>query len=261
MGCATGSQMRLELEELLAQAKPHRLLIEPTGLGHPKELLNSLSGDNFCGVLSIQKIITLVDARHLLNLRYRQSETFREQIAIADVIVANKQDLYSDDDRCRIKSYLRVNRLDEVELSFTEWGCIDPDLLEGPTAIVIEKSNFPLRSEIPNTQTYQGASIPRRGFLKTENQKEGYVTIGWRFSSKLGFDRDKLSAFLSGINAQRLKATCITSSGHFAYNLARDALSEIAYQRFDESRIEIIAWLPNSTWESQLFDCIDTANK
>lgn len=260
MGCVTDSQMQLELEELLAYAKPHRLLIEPTGLGHPKELLENLTDDRFFDVLSIQKIITLVDARHLLNLRYRQSESFREQIAIADVIVANKQDFYSDDDRNRINSYLRVNSIDKMKLSFTEQGVIDPESLNGSTDFVTERPNVSLRPIVQNRLLHEEGPIPKCGFIKTENQKEGYVTLGWRFSSKLGFNHQKLSAFLSGVNAQRLKATCITSSGHFAYNLARDALTEIAYERFDESRIEIIAWLPSSKWESQLFDCIDTGN-
>jgi len=69
-------------------------LIEPTGPGHPKEVLNVLSNENFQDVLSIQKIITLVDARQLSDIRYTANETFNQQIAIADVIVGNKQDLY-----------------------------------------------------------------------------------------------------------------------------------------------------------------------
>ena len=35
--------MQIALNQLLAKAKPDRLLIEPTGLGHPKEVLQVLS--------------------------------------------------------------------------------------------------------------------------------------------------------------------------------------------------------------------------
>ena len=36
MCCAAGLPMQIALNMLLAKAKPDRLLIEPTGLGHPK---------------------------------------------------------------------------------------------------------------------------------------------------------------------------------------------------------------------------------
>ena len=41
--CAAGLPMQIALNQLLAKAKPDRLLIEPTGLGHPKEVLQVLS--------------------------------------------------------------------------------------------------------------------------------------------------------------------------------------------------------------------------
>ena len=62
MCCASGLPMQIALNQLLTQARPQRLLIEPTGLGHPVEVLEFLSAD-YCDVLSIQKTLTLVDAR------------------------------------------------------------------------------------------------------------------------------------------------------------------------------------------------------
>lgn len=37
MCCAAGLPMQIALNQLLTEAKPDRLLIEPTGLGHPKK--------------------------------------------------------------------------------------------------------------------------------------------------------------------------------------------------------------------------------
>jgi len=39
MCCAAGLPMQIALNQLLQRAKPDRLLIEPTGLGHPVEVL------------------------------------------------------------------------------------------------------------------------------------------------------------------------------------------------------------------------------
>ncbi len=38
MCCVAGVPMKVALNQLLAKAKPDRLLIEPTGLGHPQEV-------------------------------------------------------------------------------------------------------------------------------------------------------------------------------------------------------------------------------
>lgn len=94
MCCTAGLPMQIALNELLIRAKPHRLLIEPTGLGHPVEVLEVLTSEYYRYVLSIEKIVTLVDARKLSDTRYTEHATFNQQIAIADVIVGNKQDLY-----------------------------------------------------------------------------------------------------------------------------------------------------------------------
>ena len=54
MCCVAGLPMQVALNQLLTKAKPDRLLIEPTGLGHPVEILQILS-DKF-----YQKILRLL---------------------------------------------------------------------------------------------------------------------------------------------------------------------------------------------------------
>ncbi len=51
MCCAAGVPMQVALNQLLTQAKPDRLLIEPTGLGHPKEVLRVLSAKHYQTVM------------------------------------------------------------------------------------------------------------------------------------------------------------------------------------------------------------------
>ncbi len=106
MCCAAGLPMQIALNQLLNEAKPDRLLIEPTGLGHPKEVLQVLSTDHYRQVLSLQKNITLVDARKLADVRYTQHDTFNQQIAIADTVVGNKLDLYQEGDIQKLEAYV-----------------------------------------------------------------------------------------------------------------------------------------------------------
>lgn len=47
MCCASGLPMEIALNQLLAKAKPGSLTVEPTGLGHPKEVLQVLSAEYY----------------------------------------------------------------------------------------------------------------------------------------------------------------------------------------------------------------------
>ena len=99
--------------------------------------------------------------------------------------------------------------------------------------------------------------IPEEGYIKAENEGEGFSSIGWRFDSNKLFNRKKLHVFLTGLNAERMKAVFITEQGIFGYNLTRDALTEIELDETLESRIEIIAYQTASQWQDDLLACIE----
>ncbi|WP_086933841.1 CobW family GTP-binding protein [Agarilytica rhodophyticola] len=259
MCCASGLPMQIALNQLLTRAKPDRLLIEPTGLGHPKEVLQVLAGEYYREVLSLQRVLTLVDARHLSKSRYTEHSTFNQQIAIADIVVGNKLDLYQPDDRSKLEEYIKQHGANDAEVIFTQNGALDPKHLQGETnAVLTEKPHHhhanedkPLLSEIP---------IPECGYLKAVNEGEGQYSIGWRFSADNIFSREKLFTFFNGIKAERMKAVVITENGVFGYNLTPDALTEIELDDCIESRIEIIAAETNDKWQQQLMACIASPN-
>ncbi len=252
MCCTAGLPMQVALTQLLRRARPDRLLIEPTGLGHPEEVLHTLASDQFKQVLTIQNTITLVDARQVSDRRYAEHQTFQQQIAIADVVVGNKQDLYTKDDKAALKHYLEQHAVNSYECVFTEYGQLDLSLL-GSTRLSMRANQNGFVSPVVEEPEPE---IPDSGFIKALNKGQGFNSIGWRFAANQVFDRTKLFAFLSGIEAQRLKAAFITDQGYFAYNLARHTLTEVALNACEESRIEIINEHIDHAWEADLFDCI-----
>lgn len=60
MCCVAGLPMQIGLNQLIARAKPDRLLIEPTGLGHPSQILDTLTGEYYQDVLKLGPVITLL---------------------------------------------------------------------------------------------------------------------------------------------------------------------------------------------------------
>lgn len=265
MCCTAGLPMRVALTQLLRRARPDRLMIEATGLGHPEEVLQTLNDENFRDVIAVQKVVTIVDARQLSDSRYVEHETFQQQIAIADVIVGNKQDLYSEQDRAAPKAYVQKHSLSYAELVLAKQGAIEPRLLDGPKIGPPERAFDALaavseQSSSDDNPYHFNTPIPECGFIKALNQGEGFFSVGWRFSSRIEFDRNRLFEFLCCMNVERLKATFITTEGCFAYNLTRDAFTEIPFDYLDESRIEIITREINRDWEVCLFDCMSSAD-
>ncbi len=255
MCCTSGLPMEIALSQLLRRANPDRLLIEPTGLGHPKEVLELLSADHYQEVFSIQKTLTLVDARKLVDSRYTDHDTFNQQIGVADKIVANKVDLYSEGDKARLLDYVSQQGISEDSVLFTEQGQIPMTALEGATAKAASHGHHhahqsdvkPLALDLP---------MPECGFIKAINEGQGFTSVGWRFAADKMFNREQLFLLLTGLTAERIKGVFITDVGVYGYNAVSDALTEIELDECLESRIEIISDGIDDSLETQLLDCI-----
>ena len=241
MCCAAGLPMQIALNQLLTRARPQRLLIEPTGLGHPKEVLEVLSAEYYRDVLDIQKSLTLVDARKLSDSRYTNHQTFNQQIDIADIVVGNKQDLYQRGDKTQLENYISARKGSKTTIVFTDHGKIDPAILQGSSQVA---------------STLNQRKYHYRNQQEQENTEEGYQSIGWRFPPDKVFKRQALYAWLNGLKAERMKAVFITDEGVFGYNLTPDALTEMELDDCLESRVEIIAEEIHSEWEEGLLGLV-----
>ena len=257
MCCAAGVPMQSALNQLLIKSRPHRLLIEPTGLGHPLEVLQTLASEHYQDVLDIQKVLTLVDARKLSDSRYTEHETFNQQIAIADVVIGNKQDLYAPNDKVSLDAYVKTQNSNNAQILFTEQGMIDFTCLQGASQFIINThTHHHHHHGSEQTTLLSDAPIPSCGYLQAVNQGEGFVSTGWRFVSSKIFKRSKLLAFFNTLNVERMKAVFTTEQGIFGYNLTSDSLTETALENCEESRVEIIAPQTDEQWEAQLLACI-----
>lgn len=258
MCCTAGLPMQIALAQLLRRARPSRLLIEPTGLGHPYEVLQTLVADHYRDVLAVEKTVTLIDARNLSDPRYTSHPTFLQQIQTADVIVGNKEDLYTPRDRVALDDFVRAHAPATVTLCTTRRGAMSLDLLRGPSALQIQprtpsgNASYPAKSA-PSTLD---APLPEEGMLRAMNSGEGFQSMGWRFSPSLVFDRDRVIGFLKSLGVERVKGVFITRAGIFAYNGTRDGITEVDIDECTESRIEIIAESVDDGWEQQLKHCL-----
>ena len=63
--CSSQLPMQLALSRLIHDLRPDRLFIEPTGLGHPAQLLDQLSEPHWQESLELRALITVIDGSRL----------------------------------------------------------------------------------------------------------------------------------------------------------------------------------------------------
>ena len=240
MCCTSALPMQVALNQLL-RSYPDRVFIEPTGLGHPVEVLAVLK--DYGDILDLQKTITLVDARQLRDSQYRNHPTFKQQMDIADLIVANKQDQYQPEDIQQLESYLQVHQM-ETPMLMTQYGQLDLTDIGYPEKNHLQGTVITsVDSQLHQTDDDQAPMI--NGFTSACHHAEGFYSYGWRFADQFNYHslKDHLSVLSNQI--ERLKAVMHTNQGVFSYNLVDGRYEEKPYtQLLAESRIEIITMKP-----------------
>lgn len=285
MCCASGLPMQIALNQLLVRAKPDRLLIEPTGLGHPKEVLEVLQGDQYQGVLDIQATIALVDARKISDSRYRGHPVFNQQIDIADVIVANKSDLYQEGDFSGLQHFL-IEKNWLGPCAEVEQGRLDPtwlnsqklDRTEHPSCCGSDHSHKHKHKhshehghEHSDEHNYEGShehsqdgshdqafEFPEQGYITIKNEGEGFVSQGWIFKPSITFSREKLYELMIATDVERIKGVFIVEDDVLGYNKADGQLTEQPLDDCTDSRVELIVekGADLNVYEEKLLSCI-----
>ncbi len=115
--CVTPLLFQTALNKIIRFEKPTRIFIEPSGLGHPDKIIELLKEPQYKKNLIIEAVLTLIDARHLLNIRYREHEIYTRQLAVADVFVANKIELANTEEVAAFDALLNKYQRPGIKVS------------------------------------------------------------------------------------------------------------------------------------------------
>ncbi|KUI98107.1 CobW family GTP-binding protein [Vibrio sp. MEBiC08052] len=241
MCCTAGVPMSVGITALLRQ-KPDRLLIEPTGLGHPREIVSTLTSAQYQPYLDLKTTIALVDPRNLSNRKYTTHQNFNDQLASADVIIGNKVDQCHSSDIDTFNDWLTNQQPAKIFHKLTRFGDIPLEVLDLP------RREEPQQVSLQSSHEHQHGHAepifqlaPGEQYLRKENQGEGYYSCGWVFGAEFHFPFDALFSLFSELTAERIKAVINTDRGCYAFNVNHRVVSvhEISLDGF-ESKIEVI---------------------
>ena len=216
--CSAQLPLRVSLTRLLREVKPERLLIEPTGLGHPAGVIDVLRSEGLASAVELHNVICLVDPRQLNDEKYRSLETYQDKLALADVLVANK---------CDLATPAQLQAFEDFAGS-----CYPPKRL---AVQVTQGALEPAWLEMASSGTHA---------ITAAHDTSEFVTRGWVFPVDRVFDAKRLKALFEtwarDANIVRAKGVFRIGRDWRLVNLVGGQvdLRPVAYRR--DSRVELI---------------------
>jgi G3E family GTPase len=240
MCCVAGLPMQIGLNQLIQKARPDRLLIEPTGLGHPSQIIETLTGEHYRDVLELGPVLCLVDPRRLEEPKVLENVQFQDQVAAADIVVANKTDLCSVEQITRFDRWLSELQLEKRAVFHTRQGRLEIAWLDGETALS-EVSTPHAHRHHDSAEPAPIPDIRDEPWQRVSNRGQGHFSVGWRIHPDTVFSETALLALSFDSRFVRLKAVIHTHDGWRTINMADGALSVSACEPRDLSRLEVIS--------------------
>ncbi|MBK3496838.1 GTP-binding protein [Viridibacillus sp. YIM B01967] len=103
--CSGAEKTEAQIQTLLAESEFDVLIIETTGAAHPVEALDAVYSPLFADQLNIKGIVTVADSKRWLErdqLSPQVRSLFLEQIRHAHLVLANKSDLLTEEERAKV---------------------------------------------------------------------------------------------------------------------------------------------------------------
>lgn len=257
MCCVNGLPMQVGLNMLLKQHRPDRLLIEPTGLGHPKQILSLLTSETYKAWFTLNATLCVLDPRQLLDPRVRENENFRDQLAAADILIANKQDSATAESHAALHTWYQQHG-EQRPLVQASWGNIEAALLDTPRVDARElpdaQHHHATKQALPETLTTLRLN-PQQRWRRALNASQGYEACGWIFDDETQFNTVGMLEWMRTSPVDRAKGIVRIPEGALIINRqGADFYFETQPAPPPDSRIEMIhsSTAPWNTLQSQL---------
>lgn len=262
--CETADLFKPMLVQFMRRARPNRLLIEPSGAGHPAAVLDMLrEGPFFRQHLDLRAVICIADPQDFDNPRTRANPVFHDQLEMADVVVINHVDHRDSDSTARFRQHLEQLDPPKLLIAQTTFGNLNPEWLdlqttvmrqpeypEAHSGLLSERAAAPAASPLAilsgSSPPQPVPAVPTPGQpVQLLNSGQGWWACGWLFSPHDWFPRHELLDLLEGVSGvQRLKGVFHCEDDWWSINrVGREATFRRSAWRRD-SRLEIICDKP-----------------
>ncbi|MGP5371682.1 CobW family GTP-binding protein [Psychrobacter alimentarius] len=273
--CTSQLPLQIAISRLLSDHHPQRLIIEPTGLAHPRELIHQLSAPHWQTALQMQAVITVLSGVQWQQDKYRTHDGFQAHVKDADVLVINRYTHLSDSDKQALQAWVtKLNTQVHIIWASTVQAAPNNDNLSTtdiitlnnqlatPSHIIAQQRtiniNYPEKLSAglrpPNT-ALSPTSLSSATQANDDNpvspdielpyryheKQQDMLLAGWRLPAHYVLHADELQEWLLKLPSwQRIKGVVHTSDGWLQINFTPDSLTTSTVASQLDSRLEVI---------------------
>lgn len=255
--CSSQLPMQIALARLLTESKPDRLFIEPTGLGHPAQLLEQLTEPHWQSSLAMRALVIVVDGSRLHDEAWVKQNLYTDQLKAAQIVVLSHIDCMTAADR---QAYMALKQEYETYVQYwieAENGQVDIQQLDIQQQALQRKIQPLLKIQQAQPTHVPNAEIKQLPYHYIETA-QGYTVAGWKLPKRWQFDfYDLLDVLCAQQDWVRIKGIFNTDQGWKSFNFNPQQFNYKSAEEGIDNRIEVITqseqdWL---AFETQLLAC------
>ncbi|WP_100635352.1 CobW family GTP-binding protein [Marinomonas sp. ef1] len=251
--CTTSAAFQQGLNQLIRQYNPDRIFIEPSGLGHPKQIMQKLRSASYQDVLFLTGAFCVLDARNLKDERYTKHDIFNDQIESADGIVLSHVDRYQQEDIDLLESRFGAltSKASTPVLYMSEPMALSADsldigLMNSLSISITPESDSNHSSHHHRYHEGGGVEIPIQNERWSYHKQQGAMqVVGWRWPDFDCFDKENMTSIIQDMSkpngVYRIKGVFVINSSEALFvNVARGEVVITISPWQGGSRLEII---------------------
>lgn len=208
--CSAQHQLGRALDQVSALTHLDRLIIEPTGLGHPAQIIDTIARQRNHFVL--QNSLCVIDCARFSIQLWQKSAVLRDLINLADVVILNKIDLINPAQLESQQQFLADLTPPKTRVITSRFGDIAPGLITQsyarPPLMLLQSRGHeltpglvqPFASELPHVIS----SVMHSG---------SPASIGWIFTPQILFQRPQIKALFNSPPPGLVRAKALLRTG------------------------------------------------
>ncbi|WP_019519876.1 CobW family GTP-binding protein [Faucicola boevrei] len=273
--CSSQLLLQIALARLLTEHTPNRLIIEPTGLAHPKILRQELTAPHWQRALSLKNILCPLNAEQWQDTKYQNHEQYQSHIQCADIIIINRFTKLSLENQQQLQNWIKQLNPNATifwqkttdfdnELTAKLGNVFDANSFSAQNSINAQKNRqffqlSPTNNQVNLSHSDDSTAISELPFRYCESINEthtSYQIVGWQLPQHWQTDVYPLMDFLLALpNWVRIKGTVQTNTDWQRLNFTKDSLDLSTSDVQIDNRLEVI--FSENSLSNQAFSQLD----
>lgn len=198
-GCICCSAQRPLAQALakISQLKTlDRLLIEPSGLAHPAQIIDTLKKTVYCRPMHLESTLCVLDLKRFSPTIYQKSALLRDFIQLADVLLLTRCDQLAPSALSELTDFLSQKVLGKPHIQAAEFGKIPFSTLklkaDRPPFLFLQAQNTPQQPGLVEDLVSQLPKVKQSQILHSNTQ-----AFSWIFEPEVLFIRPQLKTFFA----------------------------------------------------------------